>query len=84
VSSQGVVSLDEYREQNGIKHLLGQAWPASRREFLAARREQADLGLRVTVCAFCGASSPELDGPMGRAWFHAHTTSGDCTQKAIL
>ena len=73
MSDRAVVSLEEYRTQNGIKHLLAQAWPASRgKDFRVAITEQAELQLRVTYCGFCGKKSPELDGPTGRAWFASH------------
>jgi len=87
MGSQGVTVLDDYRgkKPSDIDVLMSQVWPANRirGDFRAAIRAQAELELRVTYCAFCGASSPELDGPMGRAWFATHTSNGDCTQKVI-
>lgn len=74
MTEHAVVSLDEYRQANGIALLLSQAWPRSRDiDFRVVVREQADLELRTVICGFCGDRSPELDGPTGRAWFASHT-----------
>lgn len=73
MTTDAVVSLDEYRQAHGIDLILSRSWPRSRdRDFRAAAREQADLELRVTICGFCGAESRLLDGPTGRAWFASH------------
>lgn len=86
MSTQAVISLDEYRQANGIQLLMGQAWPKNRAkgDFRKERTAVAEAGLRITSCAFCGAESPPLDGPAGRAWFANHTSNGDCSQPVIV
>lgn len=59
-----------------IEGLRRQAWPASKKDYLAEQRQIADAGLRIVVCGFCGMESPMLDGPTGRAWFRSHECQG--------
>lgn len=85
MSTQAVISLDEYRKTAGIQLLMNQVWPINRQkgDFRKERAALAEQQLRVTYCGFCGCSSPELDGPTGRAWFANHTSNGDCSQRVV-
>ena len=57
-----------------ISRLHQQVWPKNRErgDFRKQRKAFAEMELRTVICAFCGASSPQLDGPTGRAWFASH------------
>lgn len=75
MSDDAVVSLDEYREKNGIQLLLSQPWPKSRnKDFRVAQRAHAEEQTRRVICAHCEKRSRLLTGPMARAWWNHHVT----------
>lgn len=69
------MSYNALRVVRSIDRIRVEEWPSNRerpgtfRKLMAAEAEEQP---RKTICGFCGKSSTLLDGPSGRAWFHAH------------